>query len=662
MPTGNSGCLNSSRFCLPVLAGAIIGATVQPPAAQAQTELETIYVEGVGLGSEEVPAGSTGSAVSVVTGEELEERQIRNAGEALRSLPGVSVNRTGSLGGLTQVRLRGAQANHTLVLIDGIEANDTGNGALDFSDLDANNIERIEVIRGPQSGLYGSKALGGVINIITESRRGPLQVKSRVEGGSFGTTNAWTGISGGNDFAFGSLGLSSQQTNGFNIAPSGDETDETELRSLSFKGGIRPFEPLSLDVVLRSSDKLAGSDAEGPGGGPNGQLPLLFDTEDFNTADVLLAGAGAKLETFGGRWTHEIRGNINETSREFTSPTAFSRNEGESRRTKYLSTLHFDTPGLAQGKHRLTGLVERENQEFTPVTQDNITREREIESYAADYFGEFFGIATLQASARRDDFETFGRFDTWRSAASLDLPNTPVRLHASAGTGVKAPTMFEQFGELPAFFVPNPDLVPEESFGWDAGAELTLRGGRASIDVTWFEADLENRIASDPDAVFLVDPNLINLDGTSEQKGVEVAGRMQLTDSLDIGGAYTYLAAVDAEGFDEIRQPRHAGRVDVGYRFAGGRGKLNTALIFNGEMDDLPFNQITFDRVRVTLDDYMLVNVAGSYELRRGVELYGRVENLLDEEYEEVFGYGTAGVAAYAGVRVTLGGEEGAIR
>lgn len=652
MPFGTLDCLRA-----PLAGAALLGLSVA--SAQAQNfDLDPIVVQGVSLGDTEIPYDETGAAVTVVTGEELERRQVRHAGDALRSLPGVSVSRTGSAGGLTQVRIRGAEGNQTLVLIDGIEANDTGNGEFNFSDLDISDVERIEVIRGPQSGLYGSQAVGGVVNIITRSGRGPLQVRARTEAGSFSTMNSAVNVSGGSDFAWGSMSFSNQQTSGYNISYLGGEADESRLKSFGFKGGIRPFKPLTFDLVVRGSDNLAASDPEGPG---PGLLPVLFDRDDASYSDVLLGSVGAKLETFGGHWVHEIRGDMNDTVREFRNPTTYSRNEGKSVRRKYLSTLNFDTPGFAQGKHTITGLVEKERQDFTPVTQDNLQRSREVQSYAGDYSGRFFGLLGVQVAARHDDFDAFGAYDTWRTAGSLKVPRTPFRVHGSAGTGIKAPTMFEQFGEFPGFFVPNPNLVPEESFGWDTGVEVTLAKGRVVVDVTWFQADLENKISSNPGAIFGVDPSLINLPGISNRQGLEVAARFQVTPALDIGAAYTNLDAVDSLGDEEIRRPEHAGRVDANYSFAGGRGNLHAAVVYNGEQDDLPFMPVfPFERLRVTLDDYFLVNLAASYEVREGVELFARVENMFDEDYEEIYGYGTAPVAAYGGIRVTLGGEASA--
>ena len=177
-----------------------------------------------------VPLEQVGSAVTVVTGEQLRAQQVRTAADALRSLPGVAVSRTGGFGNLTQVRIRGAEGNHTLVLIDGIEANDLADGEFDFSNLSAEDIERIEVIRGPMSGLYGSNAVGGVINIITRDGKGPLTVTMRSEGGSFGTRDLAVRASGGNDNAHAAVSYSLRDTDGFNISPRGGENDGSSTR------------------------------------------------------------------------------------------------------------------------------------------------------------------------------------------------------------------------------------------------------------------------------------------------------------------------------------------------------------------------------------------------------------------------------------------------
>lgn len=636
--------------CFLAAAAALLGAL--PGSALAQgIELETIFVEGTGLDSTPVATASTGTAVTVVTGEELQQMQIRNAAEALRSLPGVSVSRTGGAAGLSEVRIRGGESNHTLVLIDGVEANAPLQGLFNFALLTTDNIERIEVIRGPQSGLYGSNALSGVINIVTRDGRGPAQVSIVSEGGSFATFGSAATVSGGNDQAHGSLTAYARRTGGFNIAPLGDEDDGAENRGIHFKGGVAVLPNLEVDMVLRH-DRLDGeSDNEG---GEPGMFATQVDTLTEFTERFTMGGVEATLETLGGAWTHKVRANGSQNIREDTDRSEFmlpfARNDSESGKLQYLSTVRKDAPGFLDSSHRLTALLEASTERFTPVTEDNITRSRNAESAALDYHGEFAKRMTLQAAVRHDDNDTMPDFTTYKVAGTLALAPVPLRLHASVGTGVRLPTMFEQFGTIPDLYTPNPDLTAETSFGWDAGAEWTIAGTRAVLDVTYFEANLEDKITT----VFLPDFNstAVNLAGESTRQGVEVSLKVPLAQRWIFGAAYTHLDAFEPDGARERRRPEHSARTDLTYRFADGRADVTVSTIFNGKSEDLAFLLPDFEPVRVTLDPYMLVNVAANYRMREGLELFARVENLFDEDYQEVYGFETAGIAAYGGMRV----------
>ena len=245
-------------FCLADSAMAQDGGTFLVP---------EIIVEGSTLSDGGVDVAKQGSSVSVVTGAELEAQQIRHVGDALRSLPGVSVSRTGSFGGLTQVRLRGAEGNHTLVLIDGIEVNDPTNGEFDFSSLSTDQIERIEIIRGAQSGIWGSNALGGVINIVTRNGVGPLKLELTGEGGSFSTVGAGASLSGGTKGFHGRISYNERRTEGFNVAPFGSEEDGSDLKVFSLNGGVQITDALSVSVLLRNSRKTGDRDSEGGGCG-----------------------------------------------------------------------------------------------------------------------------------------------------------------------------------------------------------------------------------------------------------------------------------------------------------------------------------------------------------------------------------------------------------
>ncbi|WP_329647796.1 TonB-dependent receptor plug domain-containing protein [Hyphomicrobium sp.] len=592
-----------------------------------------------------VPAHQIGSAVTVVTGTQLRAQQVRNAADALRSLPGVHVSQSGSGGGLTQVRIRGAEANHTLVLIDGIEASDPNNGELDWSNLMAEDIERIEVIRGAQSGIYGSRAIGGVINIITRGGKGPLTLSSRVEFGSYGTRDVSARASGGTDSFWLSVAGNYREQNDFNWSIYGDEDDPWDNGTINVKGGFKIIEGMTLDFVVRDTTKNVDSDNESfiPQTGLNGAV----DTADSSVADLFLGGATLRWDMLGGALTHVAKANRNTTEVDYESewygPSAF---DAKADTFSYLATYRFATPSVS-AKHALSGFVENKREDFTPFASyaDPLTRKREAISTVGEYRGEYFDRVFVDASVRHDDNDTFRDFTTWRSGVSVVLPEVNMRPHASVGTGVALPGMFEQFGYVAGSFIGNPNLKPEESFSWDVGVEFSALRGKALLDITYFNADLSNKIQGTGNS-------MINLEGESQRDGIEISGRILVTRALSLGASYTYLNAKDPNGLEEIRRAPHSGRADLNYSFDEGRGNFNLAAIYNGDTIDNNFG--TWPATRVLLDEYLLVNAAISYDVQPGFQVFGRVENILDERYEEISGYNTLGVAAYAGVKITL--------
>jgi vitamin B12 transporter len=606
-----------------------------------------------------VPAYTVGNAVTVVTGEELRARQIRYAAEALRSLPGVSVSRSGGFGNLTQVRIRGAEGNHTLVLIDGIEANNTADGEFDFSNLSADDIERIEIIRGPMSGLYGSNAVGGVINIITRRGQGPLTLTVRTEGDSMGTTDVAGRVAVGNDKAHLSVSYQVRETAGYNISPVGDENDGSRLGTFTMRAGATLLPGVTLDFTVRKSDKQADRDGFG---GPAGTLATAIDDRSTLDHRVFLAGGNLRWDMLGGALTHELRINHNstitaDTDRSFFA--SFSRNISEAEKYAYLTTYRLNMPALWM-KHAFTGRVEKEDERFTPFGDfaDGLERARGRMAYTGEWRGDFADRLFLTAGIRRDDNDNFQDFTTWRAAASLVLKELHMRPHASVGTAVKLPTMYEQFGTS-LFFVPNPALTPEESFGWDAGVEFTFFKGVAILDVTYFNSDLTNKINGTALGPRPGTFTSVNLPGESTREGVEVAARFKLTREITLGGAYTYTDARNPDGERELRRPPHAGKVDLAYDFMGGRGTATIGAIYNGRQEDLAFAMpFFFPTERVPLDAYWLLNATASYKITPAVEVFGRVENLLDRHYQEVYGYEAPPIAAYAGIKLTLGGVE----
>jgi vitamin B12 transporter len=651
-----NGALAQQAVSLPEITvkGATLDAKRPQAAGAGSSSASTAGSSANSAGDGGVPADQIGAAVTVITGEDLRKQQVRTVADALRSLPGVAVSRTGNEGGQTQVRIRGAEGNHTLVIIDGIPANNATTGELDFSNLSVENIERIEVIRGPMSGLYGSNAVGGVINIVTRRGRGPLTATLQTEAGSFNTKDVVARMQAGNDKAYFSASYHWRDTDGFNIAPVGSEKDGSRLGAFSLRAGAMLAKDITADVSIQHTKKNAQIDGFGDFSAPSGTLATAFDEADRQKDTIFLVGGKVRWDMLGGQLSHELRANYNSTDMNNLSPFFNTTNSGVAQNFSYLGTYRFATPILGL-RNSVSGLIEKGEESFTPSV-DGIERSRNHLTVAGEWRGEFGKAVYVTANVRHDDNDTFEDFTTWRAAVSTPLPGLGLRPHASVGTAAKFPTMFEQFGFIPSTFTPNPDLRPERSKGWDAGVEFTFIKKVATLDMTYFRADLTDKIKT----VFAGSTfTAVNLDGVSQREGVEIAARYQLMANLGIGLSYTYTNATDPDGTQEIRRPPHSGRVDLDYGFDQGRGTFRLAAAYNGVMTDTAFRLPSFDPVRVDIGNYWLVTAAAAYKLQPGVELFGRVENLLDAKYQEVYGYNTPGLTAFAGLRFTLGGPEG---
>lgn len=627
--------------------GALTLAVGCPAQAQTYQELQGIVIEAGGLAP--VEAEKAGSAATVITGDELEKRQIRNAADALRTVPGLAVSQTGGSGGLTSVRVRGAEANHVVVRIDGVEVNGLSDGAFDFATLLAHDIERIEVVRGPQSGVFGGNALSGVINIVTKKGSGPARVTASAEGGSMNTRATSASASGGSERAYFSVSTAERTTSGFNLAKSGTEKDGSEQRTIFTRAGVAIVENFRIDGMFRY--QFNGTDADDDWG-----TGTLFDLANYtNQRDQMLGNVTATLDLFDKHWQQKVFLNGFRDDFESRYP-GFSlyTNSGDRTHWGYQSSWNFDTPAFLAAKHTLTGLAEQRRESFEISTSD-ATYKREQTSYAAEYRGEFLDRILLSGNIRRDLNDTFDDATTYRLTTAYLLKDTGTRLHASYGKGVKNPTFIEQFGwfSQPPFFYGNPNLRPEQSLGWDIGVEQKLLRDKLVIDVTYFESDLTDKIKMamlDVTGDGVADPTVTNDFGKSNRHGVEVTLTARPLAGLVLTGSYTYTDAEDANGEKEIRRPKHSGSVRASYAFLDGRAEINGGVTYNGAMTDKFYSAVS----SVWLDDYILIDIGASYKIDDRITLFGRVENLLDSKYEEIYGYNSAPIAAYGGMKVSF--------
>ncbi len=634
----------------------------QGAAAQDQpTLLEPILVTE---GLTPVEQEKSGRAFTVITGEQLEKDQIRYVADALRLVPGFTVSHAGSAGGLTQVRVRGAEVNHLLVMIDGVEASETSSGEFDFGSLLAADIDRIEILRGPQSAFWGSNAMAGVVNIITKrGSRDGWKIDGRSEVGTDGTFLGGVSLSGGGENYDVALSGAYRRNDGFNISDFGSEKDGGRNTTLNGKVNIDLTPALTVDGTLRYVDRRSDTDPQDfTYGGPPDYLPgpnvgLVIDGDDWTATRELFGSLGATYTSLDGALTQKARFTASDTHRDDYASAyggALTWNEGSRYKGSYQASYQFDTPGFLGAHHQITGGYEWQRETFTPSHLTE-TFSRESNSLVGEYRGEFLDQIYVNAALRQDYNEAFEDATTYSLSGAWKVPGTETRLHSSVGTGVTDPTFYEQFGYTPSLFRGSPNLRPEESFGWDFGVEQGFFDRRLVLDVTWFNQDLTHEIATVLGSDFVYTP--INRDGKSKRQGVEVAATVDLRNGFTATATYTYLDATEQTSaggprLDEVRRPRHAGSVTAAYTFYEDRARVFAEAVFNGKMEDNAY--VPSLPARVTLAPYTVVNAGGSFRLNGHLEAYGRVENLFDEDYEEVFGYNTPGRTAFIGLKGTF--------
>jgi vitamin B12 transporter len=592
----------------------------------------------------DTPLDEVGSAVTVITREQLENRQTAMISDVLREVPGLAVNRTGAVGNLTQIRIRGAEANHTLVLIDGIEVNDPSSSSeFDFAHLLAADIERIEVLRGPQSALYGSDAVGGVINIVTRRGSGKPEARASLEAGSHNTYQGNASVAGGGeryDFMLGGVRL---QTGGISTADGrrgNPENDGYRNATLYTRLGARPAQNLDLGFAGRFTDyHMEGDDFTGGTGAVDG-------SSDADGQQLYGRGQG-KLTLLDGHWEHILGLGYTHVATDYlTNDRITSRYRGVRRKYDYQTNILFDTPAVADASHTVTLLAEREDENVrSRSSYSNIDRDIESDGYVALYKLDLFERLFLTGAAREDRHDLFADATTYRLTAAWDLPDSGTKLRTSWGTGVKNPSMFELYGYTQTY-QGNPNLKPEEGHGWDAGLDQTLWNGLATASLTYFDERIDNLIQG-------TGTSSVNVNGTSHSNGIETALTLRPVEDLILQGSYTFMRTRSPADEQLVRRPSQLASLNADYRFLDGKANVNLGIVFNGRQADNAYTP-SYSTYRVALASYTLVNLAGGYRLTDSLELTARIENLLDTHYEEVYTYGTPGRTAYAGLRMSF--------
>ena len=604
-----------------------------------------------------VPLSTVGSSITVINREQIEHRESAFAIDMLRDVPGVAISQSGSVGSQTQIRMRGAEANQILVLIDGIEANDpAGNAEFAFENLGTWDIDRIEVVRGAQSGLWGSDALAGVINVITRRPEEELSVSGFGEGGAFNTWSAGTRISGAVLGTRAGLSFSTIDSDGSNSSRTGSEDDGYQNRTASLSVDASPASNLGLEFNGRYSDIHKEYDSI------DYLTGLPRDTLDETDMSLGYFGAKGTLKLADDRWIQSLRTGWTRSDTDNSNEFGANGSTNADRYALYYQSTYYFTPASHDSAgNALTVAVDHEREDFsqrgTPTEWGDPNQDQSERNTALIAEGIFSPLArvSVSLSIRRDDNSSFENINTYRATTAWANETTGTRLRAAIGEGQKAPTFIERYGYFPGQFSGNPDLKPEHSTAWELGIDQAFVSVGASVGITWFHANLKDEIygyAFDPESF---QTTATNLPGTSKRRGVELTGMARLSPGLKVSATYTYTDATEPDAVTgaklrEIRRPRHAGSLGADWSSRDGRMELDARLSYTGSRSD-DYWPPSFIKEVVELGAYKLVSLAATYRLNDATRIYTRIDNLFDTSYEDVYGYNTPGIGAYAGLR-----------
>lgn len=639
-------CLRTLAACLCLTACFIDAspARADGDAATLPVELPPVVVGATRLPT---PESELGTSVTVITSDEIAAKQERTLPDALLDVPGLNVVQTGGPGGLTSVFIRGTNANQTKVFLDGIDVSDPSvpNGAFDFAHVLTFDLGRIEVLRGPQSGLYGSDAIGGVVNIVTDKGEGPMKASVNLEGGSFGTFNQTAKISGSEDwlsyfFGFGHFSSEDTPVTPPNLVPPGRaiKPNAYDNRTLSLRLGATVSEQIDLGLT-----------------GNYIQSTLYSTSDDFLGPESMLSRNGnnefftrgfAHMTLFDGRFDQTLGLAYTDYDRSYTDPNIIpvipSLYEGQRVKLDYQGNLRpVEGEILTLGAEREEDRLENSN----PLTAS---------------IGDTAGFAQLQssiggrlfnaASIRYDANDQFGSALTYRIAPAFLIPETGTKLKGSIGTGFKAPTLDELYDNYPAYgFFANPNLRPERSIGFDGGIEQTLLPGRIVIGATYFANKITNLIDINATAT-----SYINI-GQASMFGLESFVSLVPWDGFSIRADYTYtIAKNEMIQLALLRRPRDKFSVTATLQ-ATPTVLLSATFIYTGSWLD---TNRAGTATNLIAPGYTLLNLAATYDFGQGISGFARINNALNVHYQNPLGFEQPALGAYGGIKATFGPED----
>jgi vitamin B12 transporter len=634
----------------------------------AQTALAAILLAGgAPAGAQEIDIGEivvtpnrapgdkakTGSKVETISKEDLEKQQKPTVLDYLTLVPGVHVASPGGSGQEASVSMRGADKKYIKTLFNGIDISDPTSTQVQtsYQHLLAGGVTAIEILKGSQSTLYGSDAVAGVIGISTLADIAPgVHHDVMLEGGSFGTVRGGYTLSGADDTGKAAIGLYGFSSDGISAAKvnggSAVDSDTTSLESDAYQNVTATFageKRLSDQFSVFGSALFIKSETEYDDSGTAAtDYNATDNTYNVTRSTQKAARLGFNLDLLDGRFRNTVSAQIFDIDRDIESMSSYGAYDAT-----YLGQRRkVDYQGAFDATERVTLQFGADYEQQTAEITDNYGTDTSEKMSIGGIWGQFvldpIDNLTLTAAYRHDEHSEFGGYGTYRFTGAYLLPDSGTRFHASVGTGYRAPSLYELY----APYAGNADLEPEESIGFDVGVEQRFLDGRLVADLTYFQLDTENLIDYSYTTY-----SYVQIEGVTHRDGVEASLNWAAAPWLDLGAAYTYTRTRQPDGQPRPRIPEHDIALTATVRpaekwsvTATAHGVLNvTDRVGSGDSAE-----------SVALKDYLLIDAKVAYKPTEKTEIYLRGENLLDQDYELVKGYGTPGAAVYAGFKATF--------
>ncbi len=587
-----------------------------------------------------------GTWVTIITEKEIVEKGKGTVLELLRDVPGLSILQCSGFGGTASIYLRGSKPGYTLVMIDGVEVNDpmVVDRSFDLGCLTTDNIERIEVIRGPQSTLYGSDAIGGIVNIITKKGRGKAKIEVSGSAGTDNTFSEFVGVRGETEKVNYSLAVSRLDSAGISKADrvAGEtlnlEKDGFENTTISSRLGYNLADKSELNLSLRYTEaKIDVDDGS-------------YDDDPNHTSDrkVLTSKLEFK-QLLSLKWDHKLSLSFLNMERNYRDKEDVidimedltSWYKGENKKIEWQNNF------LLSKINTLTVGFEREEEKGSSFYRSGsyISDFDEKSIYNTGYYlqnqlklrDRLFTTLGLRA----DEHELFGTQLNYKISCTYLISETGTRLKGNWGTGFKAPSLFQLYSDYG-----NTDLKPDESRGYDLGVEQGLLEKKVSLGVAYFHNDFENMI--DWDNSISKYKNI----GNAWTEGLEVGVRFKPREILKVNLNYTYTRTGDEKtGLELLRRPINQSNFNVNWDFLQ-KGNVNLNISYTGEYEDIDIT--TYPGERITLGNYAVVNLFSAYDLTENLEVFVKINNLLDRDYQEIFGFAVPGTAFYGGIKAVF--------